>query len=1480
MKSTYRKNKIISALALCVSVLFLCITAFAATNISSRIFAESLESGVRVKENTELRYYLTVNYDGVDKDGVESSDETIANIKSNVVEVTDKLPDGLTFVGFEATESGIIAATSRADSNISCLGHVIDDTNEDIVTTGVWNDDQSEFTYHGLHYDAASRTVSFKAENIKAGCGLTVGIITETPSLGDADRVDFYNTASVKEGNLHPNSNTVHVWMGLEETELYQVSYRYTGDLIPDNAPDPSAYNGQYAADTSVSVAAAPNIDGYTFSGWHTDDADIIAGSFTMPSQNVELVGNFTEKPAETEYKVTYVIEGETPDGYIVPKEKTYPAGTIVALDSAVAGDMFSDYVFSGWSSETADLSTTGFTMPDHDVIIIGSFTQQVYTVHYEFQGTVIPENAPELLPADEQYPAGVTVTTAANPIADGYRFTGWYKNETFTMPAEDVTILGEWSVQAGTFAPEITKVVLNQKDAYNYGDTVDFEIAITNTADFEIRSVQILEKLDGAEFIAGDDYELKTPQYAFVPSIAAGGTVTIKAQYKVTENANAHFENIVVLSGALADDNYNLDTDQDYTASAEFDTQATIIGGVISDIIDALPKTDADSIVKYLIIITLSAIGICVAVIVIRHERKVHPEAFAKAKRIVPAVIASVTVVAFTATSLYSAFAAQQSTPVPSIRLTSKNTSYGQAEEGAWDIDKSAMWTSQNTAQVTFTVDSIIKAYTGYKDVLFVVDISGSMRGEKIAQVQNDMAELTESLLQKDGNRIGIVSFSTTADVIFDFTTDKDALLAHIDKLEATDNTNYYDALIKAEDVLQNYKKQDDRELVLLFLTDGYPNEETPNEVAQYELLKAQHPYITINAIQYEMGKDILEPIKVISDFQFIADMETLENVLFDAAALPYVYDDFVITDLIDDDYWTIDSVTDITASTGKVQLDWQGSTPKITWALSGMLRSGDSATLTINLKLKSDRAVAGDLYPTNKGETASSTIEDVPDENVTSDDTPILRADYQVIYEGNDPSDCTVAGIPDQETHMVFDAVEISDTIPTCDGYNFGGYGIVDDDVQKINDDYFTMPEKDVILRATWTKVSIKKDMDGTVFASQKLYDAIAEQSIGLDAKTNFNSFTADTFGVNTFASTANDEYPVHYFRGDISNNNVLFADICWQAFRTTSTGGVKLIYNGLPTDGQCLGKGGNIGSSTFNSGYLSAAYVGYMYGTASQTTGTYLNVRKEGYVYGNDISWDEETKTYTLIDTYTITNWDDDWETLTYGYHYTCASESDTCTSAYYVNLIQQAYTYAYSLSGGKNLDSLKAAMFANNTESNIKKAVDEWYANTLADTEYESMIEDSVYCNDRVFASGPMSSKDYDATVNNRFGGYWRNWMYYNPSLDCSKNDSFTVSEEIGNGKLTYPVGLITIDELDLAGINANSYIANDSYSWTMSPSHFDYYYAYGLRWAASKGTAYPTSSGTVRPVITILHDLYISDGDGNGETPWTVNPPIE
>lgn len=579
--------------------------------------AAELEDGVEVEKNSELTYYLHVKYDGVDVGGHESSDNVTAEVFSDSITVTDVLPKGLTFKGFVTTADGKIGSVERKKENPQpCAGNVVDDTPTDPFDVGVW-DDENHFHYHGLHYDKSTRLVTFQVRRLKAGCVLDVGIITQTPAtVDDPDtpdteyRRDFYNTAIAREGDITARSNTVHVWMGSLVEVQHEVSYSYTG-TAPTGAPAvPAAAN--YNEGASVLVEPAPQMDGYTFSGWSISTPNgltITNGVFDMPNSDVELVGTWTANPTPDEYDVIYHIYGKDSDeedlpswvkldggGTVVPKTHSYEEGDTVVVDSTEAGN-YDGYQFSGWylcpqtnevyfECDIDDLVELGpdFVMPDHDVHIIGYYDRIKYKVTYQFEGSVMPDLTPAqlaaLLPPVAEYYPGETVTTAAKPTATGYRFLGWYKGETFKMPEEDVVIYGEWAIEHGTFQPTISKENLNPSTVYDTGDTTQFKITLCNTASYAIHDVILQEQLEYAKFVDGatsnlENVELETTLPADsilkIMSIPANSCAIVYSTYVVQEKTSGTYTNTVEMIGALADDYNNLDTTQDYTATADY---------------------------------------------------------------------------------------------------------------------------------------------------------------------------------------------------------------------------------------------------------------------------------------------------------------------------------------------------------------------------------------------------------------------------------------------------------------------------------------------------------------------------------------------------------------------------------------------------------------------------------------------------------------------------------------------------------------------------------------------------------------------------------------------------------------------------------------------------------------------------------------------------------------------------------------------
>ena len=181
-------------------------------------------------------------------------------------------------------------------------------------------------------------------------------------------------------------------------------------------------------------------------------------------------------------------------------------------------------------------------------------------------------------------------------------------------------------------------------------------------------------------------------------------------------------------------------------------------------------------------------------------------------------------------------------------------------------------------------------------------------------------------------------------------------------------------------------------------------------------------------------------------------------------------------------------------------------------------------------------------------------------------------------------------------------------------------------------------------------------------------------------------------------------------------------------------------------------------------------------------------------------------------------------------------------------------------------------------ANVNSSTIKTKVDSWYEENMKDTEYEQYISDTLFCNDRSFRSSNTGTGIGDVYTSYNYASTGTGGV----NLKCvQQNDRFTVSDEVlGNGSLTYPVGLLTDDEGYLAGggsSNSGYYLYTGNLYWTMSPSGFDGSSAF-VRSVSSTGYVYDDgyvgSSRGVRPVLS-LKSGSLTGGQGTASDPYTV-----
>ena len=198
-------------------------------------------------------------------------------------------------------------------------------------------------------------------------------------------------------------------------------------------------------------------------------------------------------------------------------------------------------------------------------------------------------------------------------------------------------------------------------------------------------------------------------------------------------------------------------------------------------------------------------------------------------------------------------------------------------------------------------------------------------------------------------------------------------------------------------------------------------------------------------------------------------------------------------------------------------------------------------------------------------------------------------------------------------------------------------------------------------------------------------------------------------------------------------------------------------------------------------------------------------------------------------------------------------------------------------------GSTLNTSYEKTNANENDSNIKKELDNWYKTHILGTSNESVIADAGFCNDRSLSSGDGYSTTGSTTI---YGPYHRYYQTKQPTLKCAQtNDLFTLSTNTkGNKALTYPIGLITVDELTMSGyaagyINKSAYTYSTSHYWTMSPSFFHVpdaaMHEFFLNSAGYHSSTPVTSNIGVRAVVNLSSDAQISGGIGTSNSPYEI-----
>ncbi|MBQ8306202.1 MAG: InlB B-repeat-containing protein, partial [Blautia sp.] len=195
--------------------------------------------------------------------------------------------------------------------------------------------------------------------------------------------------------------------------------------------------SGSYPVTEEEAVDRVTTREGYTFAGWVTAPGGDrkVTWPVQIGSQDVTIYASWTPN--------TYTITFESMGGSKIPSI-TLPYGEKLPAPAPVPERLH--YVFEGWKPVLPE------TMPAYDLTVQAAWTPQKYTISFDTAGG----NAID--PIEDIY--GARVTPPADPVREGYTFTGWEQEIPAYMPDTDPIIRARWKQnQTAPAAPVVTAV-------------------------------------------------------------------------------------------------------------------------------------------------------------------------------------------------------------------------------------------------------------------------------------------------------------------------------------------------------------------------------------------------------------------------------------------------------------------------------------------------------------------------------------------------------------------------------------------------------------------------------------------------------------------------------------------------------------------------------------------------------------------------------------------------------------------------------------------------------------------------------------------------------------------------------------------------------------------------------------------------------------------------------------------------------------
>ena len=381
------------------------------------------------------------------------------------IEVTGHIPEGLNFVNDSFSTSVVAQKINSNDKNVP-MGKLVEKP----------------------IYDASTRTVKFKVQNLSAGAYFRVTFQCSLPATPDTYTQYFMNATYKTSTGVSSTSNDVRHYAGNSASPEYNVTFKQDGD-VPASAPElPNAR--KYIAGEKVTLPDVPTSLGYKASQWKVTKADgttvaVQNNSFTMPAGDVAITTTWTKEEVKR-YKVTYKLNGQQDVDYpaealsLLPSDEKYLSGSTLDVPDMSNVDIMG-WQFVRWSSNDTTISDNGtFSISDKDVEIVGTFQRKQFTV--SFKNSDVSPGSGVIFPKARTYNWGDRVSMPAALQYSGsenWTFVGWTNNAnidtgatTFIMPKQDVEFVANW-INIRMFKVTVNNGMTTQS-MFEVGDTVE----------------------------------------------------------------------------------------------------------------------------------------------------------------------------------------------------------------------------------------------------------------------------------------------------------------------------------------------------------------------------------------------------------------------------------------------------------------------------------------------------------------------------------------------------------------------------------------------------------------------------------------------------------------------------------------------------------------------------------------------------------------------------------------------------------------------------------------------------------------------------------------------------------------------------------------------------------------------------------------------------------------------------------------------